>query len=289
MYQLCSILFFLAFLSSQDKTFSDYWYKGKAEISSFELDQARYGEVHKGTAVLIFVTEDFSKSKQVKLDYPAKYPKDAVNVLKLNNNRKFLTGIYPYSMMTSVFTPVKSEIYGRSVKITASSQEWCGHTFLQLNKKDENYQYKQFSYFESESDQDGTIESDFLEDELWTFIRLSPQKLPKGDYFLMPSTFYIRLRHLGIQAYLATLELMEEEKVYEYHIRYKEIKRNLKITFNKTFPYDIVSWEETYESGWGKKKKVLTTTAKRIKMKMIDYWTKNKLVDRHLYYELGLY
>ncbi|MDP7238046.1 MAG: hypothetical protein QGI34_15090, partial [Candidatus Latescibacteria bacterium] len=41
-------------------SFGDYWYQGKAEITSYTLKQARYGEIHDGHVVLIFVTEDFS-------------------------------------------------------------------------------------------------------------------------------------------------------------------------------------------------------------------------------------
>ncbi|MEM6807488.1 MAG: septum formation inhibitor Maf, partial [Bacteroidota bacterium] len=55
--------------SSDD--FQAYWYKGEAEISSYKLEQARYGEIHEGHSVLVYVTEDFSKSKQVKLDNAA--------------------------------------------------------------------------------------------------------------------------------------------------------------------------------------------------------------------------
>ena len=79
--------------------FKDYWYQGKAELTSYDLEQARYRDIHQGDAVLIFVTEDFSKKKQVKLDYPSKNPKDAVPILKLNSTRKFNTGIYPYSCL----------------------------------------------------------------------------------------------------------------------------------------------------------------------------------------------
>ena len=43
--------------------FGDYWYQGKAELNRFELSQVRYGEIRKGDAVLIFVTEDFLKDK----------------------------------------------------------------------------------------------------------------------------------------------------------------------------------------------------------------------------------
>ena len=62
-----------------DKAFNNYWYGGTAELSSFTLRQARYGEIHEGEAVLIFVTEPFSESKQVKLDNPAATPRDKVD------------------------------------------------------------------------------------------------------------------------------------------------------------------------------------------------------------------
>lgn len=89
-----------------EKEFTDYWYSGKAELSSYELKQSRYGEIRTGEVVLVFVTEPFSLKKQVKLDNPTKAGKDNVSVLKLNQVRKFKTGIYDYSIMTSTFTPV---------------------------------------------------------------------------------------------------------------------------------------------------------------------------------------
>jgi len=62
--------------------FKKYWYAGNAEISSYELEQARYGEIRKGKAVLVYVTEDFLPKEQVKADYqnPENIP-----VLKLKN------------------------------------------------------------------------------------------------------------------------------------------------------------------------------------------------------------
>jgi alkaline phosphatase len=47
-------------------------------------------------------------------------------VLKLNMTREFVTGVYPYNTMLSVFTPV--EVEARSPKLTASVTEWCGQT-----------------------------------------------------------------------------------------------------------------------------------------------------------------
>ena len=84
---------------TNEQVFSDYWYKGQAEISSYELSQSRYGGVHDGKTVLVFVAEDFSNSKHVKLDEPYKHKSDAVRILKLNTSKEFITGIYKYTMM----------------------------------------------------------------------------------------------------------------------------------------------------------------------------------------------
>jgi len=134
--------------------FNDYWYAGEAEITSYELVQARYGEKRNGQAVLIFVTEDFLPDLQVKDESSSG---EGISVLKLNYTKKFYTGIYPYSMMSSVFTPVKNEDYPSTLKVSTSSQEWCGHTYLQVNHENEAYRVTGHSYFESEADQETII------------------------------------------------------------------------------------------------------------------------------------
>ena len=62
--------------------FKDYWYSGKAEITTYDLEQSRYGELRKGTATLIYVTEDFSAKEQVKSSDESF---NNVSVLKLNS------------------------------------------------------------------------------------------------------------------------------------------------------------------------------------------------------------
>ena len=73
--------------------FNKYWYAGEAELNSYELDQARYGEMRGGEAVLVFVAEDFSDKALTKYDGRSG---TKVPVLKVNFDKKFLTGIYPY-------------------------------------------------------------------------------------------------------------------------------------------------------------------------------------------------
>lgn len=272
--------------------FNEYWYAGEAEITSYELEQARYGEIHSGKSVLVFVTEPFSKSKQVKLDNWRDESPDNVSVMKLNMTKKFITGIYPYSMMMSTFTPVSYDQYPDPFKVTTSSQEWCGHTFMQLNLQDKDYRLRGFSYFESEGDVDISVPNVILEDELWTRIRLNPETLPLGEVKLLPSTFYLRLRHQEAKAQKAEASIMKVpssefsgSEHYMYSIEYEN--RKLTIYFETTFPHVILGWEETYLSGFGNPE-MLTTKAKRINTIRSAYWGKNSDKDREIRKELGL-
>ena len=99
--------------------FNDYWYNGTAELTRYKLEQGRYGELHEGDAVLIFVTEDFRSDTQVK--YEGGDRKNVAPILKLNFTKKFLTGVYPYSLMTSIFTPV--DVNDKTIKVSTSVQE----------------------------------------------------------------------------------------------------------------------------------------------------------------------
>lgn len=271
--------------------FKAYWYDGKAEITSYKLEQARYGELHEGYAVMVFVTEDFSKSKQVKLDNPQNAKGDDVKVLKLNRIKKFDTGIYSYSMMDSVFTPVYSGEYPNTLKLTSSSQEWCGNTFTQLNLDENGYDVRSFSYFESEGDQKFSLQKEILEDELWARIRLAPESLPVGSIKIIPATMASRLTHKDLKVEIAEASLSEnstDSNLMDYKLVYVDSGRSLVITFRKTFPYEILSWEEVYKSGFGSGAKTLTTKATKHKLLISDYWNKNNNVDRKLREKLGL-
>ncbi len=272
-------------------TFGDYWYQGKAEITSYTLKQARYGELHDGDAVLIFVTEDFSAQKQVKLDRPEEAGDDAVKVLKLNALREFNTGVYPYTVMTSVFTPVYRDRYPRTLKINTSVQEWCGHAFVQLNRLDDQYYVQQYSYFERDGDRVADLEDAIPEDEIWTTIRLNPDNLPTGNVTMIPGTLYQRFDHTAWRTVNATAILMPDARQPELMVYnlvyYPELNRTLTIRFKRDFPHEIESWEEVEIAADGTTKE-LVTTAVRNKRIMLDYWTKNSVVDVGLRAELGL-
>jgi hypothetical protein len=258
--------------------FNQYWYQGKAEITSYELTQARYGEIHQGKAVHIFVTEDFLPEKQVKADY--RNDKN-IPVLKLNSTKKFVTGIYPYAIMTSTFSPI--DFNQQAIKVSFSSQEWCGNTFVQLNNRT-NFDIDFHSYFEGDADRKQTLKKNILENELWNQLRISPENLPVGNIDIIPSFEFLALHHKKIKAYKAEASLIKEGKYKVYAIKYAALKRTLSIKITAAFPYMIESWEEKLI----KKGQTLSTKAKKIKTIQSAYWQKNGVANVKERKELGL-
>lgn len=254
--------------------FKKYWYSGKAEVTSYKLEQARYGEMRDGHAVLVYVTEDFLPDAQVKADYP---DPGNISVLKLNSIKKFNTGIYPYSIMQSTFYPVNNDQH--ALKVSASIQEWCGQTYMQLNNR-VDYEALLHSYFQSEGDQNFHLKKTILENELWTKLRMDPASLPVGDIEIIPSFEYLRLKHEKLEPFSAKASL--ENGVYR--IKYPELQRELTIHFNPEFPYDILSWEETYPDNG----KMLTTKATKLKTLKTAYWHENSNGFERLRDTLGI-
>jgi hypothetical protein len=260
---------------------NDYWFSGEGEITSYVLTQSRYGEERKGTAVLVFVTEPFSQSAQVKLDNPNSAVDDKVSVLKLNMTKSFPTGIYPYSLMQSVFTPVSINEFPHSLKTSMSGQEWCGQVFQQLNLRDNAYEISQYSYFQSEGDLKKKIDCVFLEDEIWTRLRIQPKSLPIGSFPMIPGSFYTRLMHEPVEPVMVTAKNEKiSEKTSAYVVEHSEKERVLRIIYESTFPYRIIEWEEEFVHSPGGKR--FTTTAKANKVLKLPYWQKNTNEDLYL-------
>jgi len=265
-------------------SFEEYWLKGNGEVNSYALKQIRYGEIHEGEVILTFLAEDFSRSKQVRLDYPEKAGSDAVKVLKVNQIRKFTTGIYDYSILQSVFTPIDLKKYPNSMKITTSIQDWSGHIYSQLNLRPYQFILQLRSYFESEGDQEFQLEKALLEDEIWNLIRVDPKALPEGSIQIIPSIITSHLRHYALGLEEARAKLNIGKKTSTYEVNFLDSDRKLKISFQTEFPHVIEGWEEQYKEA-GKR---LTTTATLKKSMQIEYWHRHFNSDRKLREELQL-
>ncbi len=282
----------LQFGSFTPEQFRDYWYSHGAEISRFSLQQLRYGEIHDGDAILLFVTEKMNPNIQVKADNPQ--AKD-IPVLKLNAVRKFFTGIYPYSIMTSTFAPVDIEQYPLPLKISFSAQEWCGHVYMQMNLGPATYRVSVHSYFEKEGDRDFSIGRAIPEDAIWTMIRLAPAHLPQGEFLMIPATVYSRLQHrqLAPQKVVgkflsASEKSLEGTPLVIYEINFQEAQRILRIFFEKDFPYRIQKWREAASNSIGAADKTSTTAATRTHTIQTAYWRQHGNRDRAMLKKLGL-
>lgn len=249
-------------MAQLSQTFKNHWFDGFAEISSYELTQSRYGQQRIGKAVLIFVTEDFLAKEQVKANQKSK---TTIPVLKSNRTKNFLTGIYPYSIMSSSFSSLRKK--HPLIKTVASIQEWCGQSYLQLNAREKENTLISHSYFEGEADQNLTLPKTISEDELWNLIRFNPKNLPVGEFDLLPSLEIIRLNHIEPKAVKATASL----QAGNYTLYIPSLQRSLNIQFDPNFPYTIEGWEEKYDH----KGEQYTSTAKRIYTERRQYWQEN--------------
>ena len=314
---------------SKKHSFASYWYDHGAEVSHYSVQWRRYGHMRKGRAILIYVTEPFWPEKQVKNDayqngnQSQKIPEPSttsppieqpIPILKLNMINRFRTGLYDYSIMQSIFTPIvhvkqplksrslKSPFQaslpnGKTLKVTTSIQDWCGHVFMQHNLKKHVYEVQLFSYFEREADYHSHFSVDkntVLEEDIWMQVRLfsSQKRLPQGLISVVPSGVYARLKHLLPRDFIpmsarATLQsaVFEGKTCQRYSIRYLKLDREVVWYISTVFPHRILGWEEFVvpvspsvqeEHKETEATSVLMVRAVRTHVIMRDYWRWNQ-------------
>ncbi|HTK31955.1 MAG TPA: hypothetical protein VL332_08340 [Candidatus Saccharimonadaceae bacterium] len=238
-------------------SFDAVWRDGRAEVSGYRLRVERYGHPRSGHAVLIYVTEPFSRRQLVKLDDPAVHPDDALDVLKLNLVRKFQTGIYDYATMTSLFTEARTFA---PVKVAFSSFEWCGQVYEELDVRGGALEHRVASYFEGESGA-GTLPvpaGGVFEDDLFVLLRgLRGDFLPPGgsrDVPFLASSFYRRLTHRAIAWSHARIERLAGTDVtavpagrfttFAYRVRTDD-DREGHFDIERDAPHRVVRWAWT--------------------------------------------
>ena len=270
--------------AEQHPTFDTYWYQGKAELTRYALHQARYGDLHDGEAVLVFVTENFLPKLQVKQEHGES--SDAISVLKLNAYRRFYTGIYPYTLMTSSFTPTRPP-GAETLKVSSTIQEWCGQVYSQINRRKDGLRALMHSYFQDDADQQMTMPNAILEDGIWAQIRIDPSRIQQGEQEIVPALDYIRLRHKALRAYPATVTQrpnaetdLVDHPLVALEVRYPALGRDLIIYYEPDFPHIIQAWEENV----GPQR----TTAARTHAILDDYWNHNAASDGEYRDALGL-
>lgn len=200
--------------------FYQYWGDGKAELSSYEVVQMRYGEARAGEGVLIYVTEDLNRKTLIKVESPTPAA-DRLYTLKLNHTLKFNTGIYDYSVMTSVFSRVEGGAGDFDLqKITFSAQEWCGHVFEEVRPEGKRLRGEINSYFEREGKQDYVLDlpDEYISgDHLLIALReLRGSLMEEGEsraFKLLPALWDLRTKHARRELVEATLSKGAPEEI----------------------------------------------------------------------------
>ena len=278
-----------------DEDFYDYWGDGRAELSSYRVTQPRYGETHEGHSVMIFVTEEINRQSLIKVE--SNQPQqERVYTLKLNKTLKFLTGIYPYSVMTSVFSAVEggpsepgSPFEAR--KVTLSAQEWCGHVFEEVQLRDDAIFGDLNSYFEREGNRSWSLErSETFASEDHLLIQIRELKGPfmaEGEsrqLMLLPALWQFRVQHSERSLVSATLTKGEREQITVGEATYTAFPwfwsdgtREKSVWVDAEYPHRILRWA----SADGSRGELMVS-------KRLPYWGQHDLDDEHLRDELEI-
>lgn len=258
--RLLGFVFLACGAHAAEPDFYQHWGDGKAEISSYEVVQMRYGEPRRGEGVLVYVTEDLNRKTLIKVESPTP-EKDRLYTLKLNNVLKFNTGIYDYSVMTSVFARVGERGFDLQ-KITFSAQEWCGHVFEEVRPGKDRLHGELNSYFEREGKQDYVLDlpEDYISgDHLLIALReLRGPLLAAGearDFNLLPALWDLRTKHAKRELVAATLSKGGTEEVEAGGARHQATVWKLEAGgFSATYwveaayPRRILAWEDAQGS-----------------------------------------
>lgn len=269
--------------------FWGHWGDGKAELDGYALTQQRYGETRKGQAVLVFVTEDFSETFRVKAD-PGKHPKeDVYPVVKLNLVEDFQTGIYDYNLMTGVWARVDG---GAPVKMSFSSQEWCGQVFeTWWFRPDGSARYDRHSYFDGEADDADVVKGGVTYgDTLFLAVRNLASGAPAAGkstrIWYTPRLKSLRLLHKPADAVEATFSRSATTESVTVPAGTFEVERfsvtsngTVRITFlvEKAEPHRVIVWDVPGEEH-----------AEMLGSMRDAYWTHNHGGDEKLLEKLGI-
>lgn len=270
-----------------DAAFWKTWGDGQAELAGYDLTYPRYGQLRKGVAVTIFVTETFSNQLRVKADEGKHPPSDQFPVMKLNLIQDFQTGIYDYNNMTSTFValaPVNGRQTGSPTKISFSEQEWCGQVYQQLLFDPAAVRSQAHSYFDGEADQDKQLNypaDAVTEDQLplWARGMAAPALSPgeKREVMILPSLQNARHAHQPLAWKRATLSRTSTSGATEiYAANIEGVER--KFTVEKAEPHRILHWE----SSAGERADLLKSTR-------LKYWQMNKEGGEAALEQLGLH
>jgi hypothetical protein len=272
--------------ATASSAFWSVWGDGKAELSGYATTTGRYGAPRDGRVVLIYVTEPMDRRNWIKDDAGDVPPESRVNVLKLNRVLKFQTGIYPYSVMTSVFSPVDAMAGERfaPVKIAMTAQEWCGSVYQRVMPAGDAFANEIRSYFHAEGDRDATVKvapGTLYEDALLIQLRELDGPFAGGKDWagtLVPSLWSQRKSHADLAPIAATIHREDALREGVPVTRFTLTAGGATTTFDveKAVPRRVLSWKTSDGD-----------EAKLLKTARLRYWELHDPGDEKYLQQLG--
>lgn len=269
------------------QAFWTHWGDGKAELSGYRIETPRYGEKREGHVALIYVTEALDRRTLVKDDTGSVPEPERLHVIKLNHTLKFQTGIYPYSVMTSVFAPVAD--YGLErffpAKISFTAQEWCGHVFQQLKPLKGRLWSSLASYFSTEGEAETLMDVSgeaLYEDALLIQLRELDGPFNGGKDWtgqLVPGLWRTRRAHVPLTPVSARITRGTGERkgkpVNRFVLTFGDVERTYDV--ERETPRRVLAWSESD----GERAELLKTAR-------LPYWQLNRPGDERHRQALGL-
>jgi hypothetical protein len=217
--------------------------------------------------------------------------RNRIEVLKLNLNAFFLTGTYPYSVMTSVFSPVDRyrEERFQPVRIVHSVQEWCGAYSHRLWPGSDRFRSLRLSYFASEDERVADVEvapGALYEDALLIQLRELDGPFADGEDWegwLVPALWRFRTEHREPAAVRARISREEAERetqggavpVSRFTLEADGYRRVVDV--ERDVPRRVLGWS----TSTGEEAELLAT-------ERLPYWRLNRLGDESHREALGL-
>jgi hypothetical protein len=221
--------------SRASAAFWQQWGDGRAELSGYRATVMRYGEPREAEIVLVYVTEPLDRETLIKDDAAGAR---SVPTLKLNYSERFQTGIYPYSLLTSVFAPVDAYLPTRfaPVKITLTAQEWCGHVFHGVWPDALGYESQLLSYFASEGERTEHVDAPadtLYEDALFIQLRELDGPFASGGEWrgqLVPRLWSSRRAHVPLRPVPARItRARQTEGIDRFTLTYDGVMRTFDV------------------------------------------------------------
>lgn len=243
-----------------DAAFRQQWDDGASEISFYETQRVRGGTMRRGTATSILKRANYSEDERVPIESAKGAPSDLFPVMQLSWIEPYTKGQEKCEEMTTsalALAPVDGRVAGAETKVDFSLQSWEGQLFHQLLFDATGVRSHQYSYFESEGDEQITLPypgDGIAGDALWFWARhMAAPALRPGQQrrvMLLPSLRDARSQHRALSWRRATLTHVQDAKLFAGK-QAEVFNVHTEDGFTETFdvepdiPFRVLHWENS--------------------------------------------